>query len=286
MPLDKVAKSRERIMATGAEKSGKSSAWLSIARLAQLSGSDAQFRVVESDDSWQRLYETEYPELTNVTSQLVLSWPDYPSVTKKFIEASKPGDWIICDLHNTAWEAVQTWYQQEIYGDDPETYFTEIRKALGDPKKAAPEVTENSIDWIYVNKIYKAWAQDFFYRNPAHIFLCSAAHKIDSREKNEEVKNLFGGLGMKPAGQKDTLYHVQSILYFSKAKKGADYLYRVTTVGDRGREPLKGAEITNEVGSDFASTYLLGPGKWTAPELDTKEAKLAAAKARAKRGRE
>lgn len=297
MPLSKTAKSRERILAAGGAKAGKSSGWLSIARLAQVTGSDAQFYVLTTDDSWERMTEAPpFDELTNIQSEPVYDWSEYESVTRKFVEKVDRGDWIVADLYDSSWEAVRRDFIKRTYGTDMASdYYAQIRKGLSGDQvaKNIPQILENTVDWNYIIGTFDTWAQQLLYRNKAHVYLATGVKPIDKREKDETIKDLFGGVGVKPSGR-DATYHAQTILYFSKTGAGQREKYFVTTISDRKRERLGKTQITDELGSDFASAYLLGPAGWEAPELyeadeaderaeKIKAAKIAAAKAKARR---
>lgn len=262
MPLRKERQSRERILALGGYKSGKSTAYLSIARLAQRTGSDANFYVIESDDSTERMLETDFPELENVHSTLVVKWPQYVDALRVYMDKARPGDWIVTDLLNSAWEAVQNYFIETTYGTDPQTYFSEVAKQLKDGgSKIFNTFGGSSTDWPSINKLYKSWAQDLFYHNSAHLFCCSGEVNIDPRENMaEQHQQMFGSLGVKPAGQKETPYHVHTIIRFKQVRAGKEY--RVQTLGDRGRGHFAGEVIGNAPPLDFAHQYLLLRAGW------------------------
>jgi hypothetical protein len=250
---------RERILAYGAEKTGKTSAWLSIAQLSQTTGSDSHFYVIDSDCTTDKyLYDPHSPfkGLTNVTVEKAFRWPTYVSAMNKFLDTARPEDWIVLDMATGAWQAVQSHYYDNAYGKTIEEVLLERKKATagGEDDDAGMK------DYQTINPIYFSFILPWSVETPAHIFACAAEKSTGYREK-KQVSTMFGKTspaeGAKPDAQNKLGYQVDTVLRFQCAVPGKSYV--MSSIGDRGgRELLIGKPLTN-----FALDYCVDVAGWT-----------------------
>jgi len=244
---------RERILAIGSFGSGKSYAWLSIARKAQKTGSKAKFYCIDTDLSIERMLTEEFSELRNVELECVFEWEEYTAALDKFKKISTPQDWIIVDMIDIAWEAVQGYFTEEIFSKDIGQFFIEARKSMkpGDKKV---KIFDGWKDWQIINRLYFTWVNKLIYQSKSHIFATAKVEKISDEDEDKNTRLLFGQYGVKPRGQKYLGHQFHTVLLLNQFKAND---YRITTIKDRGRKVLEGASLR-----DFSIQYLVGVAKW------------------------
>jgi AAA domain-containing protein len=244
----------ERILAMGPPGTGKTRAWLSIARLAKKTGSDARFYVIDSDGTVDRLIDEEFPELGEmVVAEYVETWPEYAAALEKFQSDLEVGDWLVVDMITPAWDAIQTDYLHNTYGwkGTRAEYFADLR--------AKGKDADGLINWSVVNGEYKPWQQQVLVSLPMkrkiHSFVTAGSKVLSKKDlEDKQTKLNYGPAGVKPEGQKQLGHLPHTVLYFTARKVGD---WRIDTVKDRGREPHDQTEM-----KDFALTYLLKTAKW------------------------
>ncbi len=236
---------RERILLFGPSGTGKSSAYLSIARKCP----DSTFYVLDSDFAIERMLESE--NLPNVEHRLVVDWEGYVEGVKDFQAKMSSDDWLVIDFISTAWEAAQGYFIDQIHGKDMDAYFLEARK-----KKAKGNPLEGDTDWGVINKLYKAWMNILIAKTPGHIFATAQAKAVGDRD-DPAVKQLYTGVGARPEGQKNLAYSFHSVLLTGKTRMGE---YNFTTVKDRGRREVEKMAVSEAAG--FAGAYLLPVAGW------------------------
>ncbi|MCL6558021.1 MAG: hypothetical protein K6U74_04315, partial [Firmicutes bacterium] len=128
-------RTRERILLFGGPGVGKSRSWLTIAWRAQKSGSKARFYCLDTDCAIDRMIDEGFSDLTNVEVLNVFEWTEYEEGLRKFLKAVTPEDWIVCDMIDMAWEAVQAHFADEIFNKDIGQYFLEVRKKMSPDDK-------------------------------------------------------------------------------------------------------------------------------------------------------
>lgn len=251
MPLRPQEQLHERILAIGAPGAGKSRAWLSIARLAQRTGSPARFYCLDTDYAIARMLYTEFRDLRNVTVYETASWVACENALSEVLRVVTWDDWIITDMIDIPWDLVQAYFTEEIWQQDIGKYFLEVRKALkGDNLHPFSGWT----DWQVINKIYQTWMSKLIYHSNAHIFATSKIEATDVKTDEKDTLAIFGAYGVKPRGQKHLGHQFHTVLLFSCLKPGD---WRLTTVKDRGRKPFEGAPL-----KDFAMQYLVARAGW------------------------
>ena len=258
---------RERIIGMGEGGSGKTAAYLSIARAIPTT----QFFAIDNDVSYsyERLLETHFADVTkhgNIeVSTVTDDWDDIIDTMRGIImPVAKSGErdcWLGLDSITPTWQSAQDYFTNKIFDMELADYFIRQRLAFEtEPKaknKQGKEIDEVKgfdgwKDWSVINKIYteiykllKKW--------PGHFYLTAEQAKLSSQD-DSEVKEDFGGYGVKPKGQKRLPYVSSTVVWFTK--NGADSYY-FTTMKDRGRDLVEGEEF-----DDFAMDYLVGVAGW------------------------
>lgn len=244
---------RERILLMGGYGVGKSFAWAKIA--------DWNFRrnggkvfVLDTDMAFDRM-AIEFPEAFEAKCVPfdLAEWSDYNSC---LADAYKQNDgskenWLVVDLVDKAWEAVQQYYIDQVFAKSMDSYFLEARK-----RNISGNPLDGWQDWSVINRLYQAWIMKVL-RWPGHVLCAAPAEPVIMDGKNadsEEVRNTFGRLGVKPKGQKSLAFQFHTVLYLQQSR-GDKFV--MNTVKDRSRELLKKKEFT-----DFVAAYLAPVAGW------------------------
>jgi hypothetical protein len=237
---------------------GKTSAWLNIAVKAQLTKSDAQFYVLDTDDAVDGMVETnpKYQALENLHISPGFEYPDCISWLKRSREIVKPQDWLVVDFVDSIWDTTQRYFTAEVFEQDMGNYFLQARKALsGDAKNL--KAFEGWTDWQVINKLYGDFANPLFKRTRANIYCTSKIEEVAEDEKNREVRQMFGSAKVKPTGQKHLGFQFRTIVVFSKVVSGQTERFTYTTIKDRERELQRSHSCEN-----FTTDYLVEVAGW------------------------
>lgn len=238
---------RERILAMGSFGTGKTTAWLTIAQWAHVTGSDAQFYVIDTDAAVAHMIES-HPARERIHVHHAFEWTEYEEGIERYLPALRPQDWLVVDFVGTAWEAVQDWYVAQIYKTSIDDFFVEARQSA---KSGNP--LDGWKDWSVINRVYKSWINRVIFRNPAQVFLTAQAEGVRDTD-DRSVKQIYGKVGMRPRGQKALGHQVHSILLFSALRPSEVTL---TTVKDRERRVVESERL-----NDFTVEYLMGVAGW------------------------
>lgn len=282
----------ERILSMGITGSGKSYTWLTIAR--ELKNSGVKFRCVDTDNDINFMLENQFEDLLpenkgNVYVVPAFDWPEYKRAIKwikqkdlskddlewfreydkHIIDAYntpiKPNDWVVTDKANNAWSRVQSYFVESVFGEDFGDYFLKIRKELrekDDIGKSGKKMTSVSLeaidgwkDWPVINKLYEDFMLPLIYRVHCNIYAATDVDKLDNKEKDPQILNMFGKLKIKPAGQKAIggQFHSIFLLIPDETK------WLIKTVKDRsGRAYFDKTPLFS-----FYKQYLVAKAGWT-----------------------
>ena len=229
MPLHPNSLRRERILAMGTSGAGKTRMWLSIAKLAEQLRSPGTFHVLDTDlavvamldgehfglladrtqwmdyqpsatgkGSWTPRNEVEDPRIVVYEPY---EWPEYVDAITDLRPKLKPDDWVVVDLHNPAWDAVQDYYIDLMFKKDSTDFYLEAR---AQNKKGG--ALDGDKDWSNINRMYREFANPLARLN-CHLFLVTGVKAVQldgGRADAKDIRVAFGPHGVKPAGQKMT----------------------------------------------------------------------------------
>jgi hypothetical protein len=253
MPIAPLIPTYERILLYGGPGTGKTSAWLDIARTYQLTNTPGVFHVLDTDSTTARMVASSYANLTNLDIREAYDWPEYRQHTANFHAIAKPEDWIIIDQVSSAWQTLQRYFTNEVFHQDMGAYFLSARKAMaGDEKKL--KAFQGWTDWTVINAMYLDWIQPLILRPKCHLLATSIADVVSDDLDEKSSKTLFARYGYKPGGQKHLGYQFHSVLLtsYDPIRK-----WSISTPKDREREILEGRPIKS-----FTRDYLMGVAGW------------------------
>lgn len=242
---------RERILLYGGPGSGKTRAWLTLAKKF----STSTFYVIDTEMGAERSLE-EFPTVKNAKIYPAIDWVDYRKAQKEICGKATSIDWLVLDMADKPWNSVQRDFIENIFEQEMGDYFLEARKKIKKDTKSLfggkDSVLRGWTDWPVINKRYEDFMFPLVYRSPANLFIASSASAV-SEEDEKEVKELYGPYGIKPAGQKALAHQPDTVILTSYTRDG----WLMTTVKDRGgREYMKRKPIVS-----FAIQYGL-IAKW------------------------
>jgi len=219
---------RERILVMGGPGSCKTYGWLRLANHFK----GATFYVIDSEIGAERSLK-EFPQLTNVRIFPVVDWTEYRDAQKKIAGQCAEGDWVVIDMVDKAWSAVQKYYIGEIFDQDMGEYFLEARKKIKKDAKSLFAGRDAALkgwtDWPVVNRLYEDFIFSLVYRVPAHLYMATAGQAV-SDDDAQDVRDLYGPHGIRPSGQKQLAYQPDTVFLLTHRKDG----HYITTVKDRG----------------------------------------------------
>lgn len=219
---------RERILTLGGPGSGKSYGWLKLASYFK----NAQFFIIDTEIGAERSLQ-EFPNLKNTHIYPVADWPEYRDAEKDLLEKATEGDWIVLDMADKAWSAVQRYFISEIFDREMGEYFLEARKKIKKDAKSLyggrDAALKGWVDWVVINRLYEDFIFPLVYRSVANLYMASSAQPV-SEEDTKEIRELYGPYGLRPAGQKALAYQPDTVMLLSHARDG----YYMTTIKDRG----------------------------------------------------
>lgn len=249
--------SRERILAYGKEGTGKTNDWFSVADALP----DVPFFVIDTDDSAQRLIETDYGHLTNVHVAVAGTWKEFEDAVKSYLPRIreyvklKPPTrkedypWLVIDFADATWDMVQNHFTEQVFDKGIDEYYLLARKNL---KGGQLQPLEGWTDWQVINKLFQAlWKEITLGGGPFHLYITAKATEV----RGVEGKSLYTTLKMMPGGEKRMAYRVHTVLMKSVDSKG----WHLSSAKDRGRTLLRDVQVMN-----FYVTYLRRVAGWEA----------------------
>lgn len=242
------SKARERICLFGAAGTGKSRAWVSIAKHCPQS----HVYVIDTDGTAERMLPS---GAENVTVHECYEWDEITAALDAVQALVQPHDWLVVDMIDVVWDACQAHFIERVFGCDWDQYFMERRiSAEQERKKAASTMKlDGRHDWGVINRLYRKVAVTLFFRSRCNVFACAPVASIGESE-DPATQAMYAHLGVKPKGQKALSHQVHTVLYTKQRRLGQ---WTMTTVKDRERVQLDDAAV-----SDFAPDYLVGVAGW------------------------
>lgn len=261
---------RERIVLYGPPKVGKTHQFFNIALWHKNLGSDAKFYAVSSDTSYEVLmFNPEFQDLDNIEWVDVENFQQFMDGARNFASKMRPHDWLSVDLMSDAWPAAQDEYarvQTALAGGNLED--------MGDLWATAGKVDDYPIkgwEWQMPNARYRILANNILLRCPGHLLLIYSQKELmkesgsGKSDESKQTKEMFGHIGLKPAGQKDDPFRYHTILHIDS---GGEKKQVMSTAGERwGYRDHIGKKMSNglvrdEAIDDFFTDYLVGVAKW------------------------
>lgn len=272
---------QERILLGGVAGSGKTYAWLTIARAFP----DRKFYVIDPDDGTRRVWFEEFPDVKNIEYYFTPTWftagikklgtvipldkienhgnacfkAGIADAWKTINPKLKKGNFLILEHLGNVWSLAQGGFTDEIFDKDIGMYFLEARKEMK-PDGKRLEALKGWTDWIVINKMHNDdLINKICYENPAHVIMTSSV-TINSGEAKEDqdVKAFYGESKIRIEGQKLTPFKMQTILLMTNDTRGKEPKFFMSTfIKDRGRP-----WIEHKQWSDFTFDYLIDVAKW------------------------
>lgn len=249
------AYSRERILNYGKEGTSKTQSWLSIAELYP----KVPFFCIDTDDSVQRMLDTDFSELKNLTVGVAQDWVGFTTNLALFIKSinayvranppkrTEDYPWLVIDFADSTWDMVQGYFTDEVFSTDLAEYFLMARKKMKG-KDLTP--LEGWTDWQVINKIFQSvWNPLTKGGGPFHLYLTAKAKPASGIEG----RTLYKKLKMMPEGEKRMAHRVHTVIMSSVDSSG----WYISSAKDRGRELMDDKQNSN-----FAVSYLLKVAKW------------------------
>lgn len=256
MILQPTNNAKERILCYGHAGSGKTYAWQ---RILANTPDDVTFWVVDTDNTWLAAQKTD--EMATHAHRVrhfePEDWPDYRDAVKKIREEAAPSDWLVIDMADTAWEAVQRYYEErvnKVTGDDLDEWLLD---SVDDGEDTAKKFGT-------INKLYYPWATRAYVRPPCNVFVCSSAKDFRKNkqggyfQERKQTIQMMGSTDLKAGGQWRLPHDVDTVLLFSKSGSGQR---TIQMVKDRYREERWGDDEVRE-NDGFERAFLLKIAKW------------------------
>lgn len=258
MPLVQPSNRREKLCIFGPPKVGKSTAWLSIAKLAAETGDTRKFFAIDTDDALGVILDA--PQYKNVDVRLheAQSYEEVRRASDAVFDEAEAGDFVVIDMASVIWEWSQVYTRKLVTEQATKEESLEAAWKAG---KKGWELYGQDLDqggWAVAREKYFGVMDPWLIRSKAHVIIVAQERNIPPAPTNPTKKDPDKGNRTEfgewmPAGQKGLGYSVRSLLRLQRLQRGR----LMTTFGDREREELKQEEYSN-----FALTYLCKVAGW------------------------
>lgn len=278
MPLVQPDNLREKLLVIGGEATGKTTAYLTIAWWAFVSGDTRKFYILDTDDEavLHVLNESKYDgmvysingEVINEGGNLIIhsayEWEEYRAFSDLFswqhsiASRAQKGDWIILDFITHAWTAAQEGFLHDAANKSR-------GQALYDAGKEGLtgwEMFKTDFNWNAINGSYYDFIKPVLLKSRAHVFMVAEMEEITDKqaEKNADLKDHLLKYGrFKAVGQKKLGHQCRSYLRLQSLARGRVISTNQGAGGpkDRARKKLEGDDC-----NDFFQDYLVKVAGW------------------------
>jgi hypothetical protein len=255
LPLHPPDPEPERILLFGPPGSGKTTAWLDVAKWTARTKAPGRFFVLDTDFAVGRMLSS-YREAQHIIDlHTGFDWADYESFKKTVMTQAGPNDWVVVDFIGSAWQAIQDHFVAEVHHQDIGSFFLQARKEMTGKGLAA---LEGWVDYRVINAMYFQWLNPILFKGRWNIFATAKTDQLSSDKKpteDSQTRSLLLPFGVKPKAQKDILYGFHTtILTGRDPRSGARTL---TAIKDRERSETRG-----QVVNSFTLDYLKGVAGW------------------------
>lgn len=273
MPLIDPGTLREKILFIASAGGGKTTAALSIAWWAFVSGDKRKFYWLDTDDEavlhvmnepkYDGMLHSVNGEVVNEGGNVIVwsayEWPEYQRFSNQMTwdtsiaAKAKPGDWIVIDFITHAWTAAQEGFLH----DAANRTRGDVLYQAGAAGKSGWEMFSEDFNWNAINGSYYDFIKPMLLRSRAHVFMTAEEEVIQENAKNltPDAKEHLAQFGKyKAVGQKKLPYQCRSYLRTQRLARGRVLF----TLKDRARQEFNGETIT----PDFFGFYLKGAAGW------------------------
>lgn len=133
--------------------------------------------------------------------------------------------WLVIELLEESWRSAQDYYSRQAYGTTLAEYFAQKRQQIAQSKddSSAYKAFEGWSDWPIIKFFHNFNWIDKIKRFPFNVIFTSEI----KQETNAD--SIFSSVGFRPAGEKDNLHRVDTILYLShKGDKFTQQCFKLT----------------------------------------------------------
>ena len=133
--------------------------------------------------------------------------------------------WLVIELLEESWRAAQDYYSRQAYGVTLAEYFAQKRQQIAVQKDdaSAYRAFEGWSDWPIIKFFHNFNWIDKIKRFPFNVIFTSEI------KQEQNADSIFSAIGYRPAGEKDNLHRVDTILYLShKGDKFTQQCFKLT----------------------------------------------------------
>lgn len=279
---------QECILLWAAAGVGKTYAELGIMKFAALTRTDNHFWIIDNDNQMEASGLVEGGEFGELVDRSTIwvpeSFDEYDEITKEIKENAAPQDWIFIDMLSNVYQSMPDWWVENVYGENPHTYWGAVRKEIVEAQQVADMKGErgghekqfggtSGVDWQYIGKQYRAWEKRLSIFAPCHVMAVCGEQEIEERYDPSGARRAqFAATNaVAPKGEKDAVHRFHTTMRMQRqvGRDGRSTKGRTITVHkDRGRMAKwdevggRGRTIELAEGARFAWDYLIQVGGW------------------------
>lgn len=279
---------QERILLWAGAGVGKTYAELGIMKFAALTRTDNHFWIIDNDNQMEASGLVEGGEFEDLVERSTVwvpeSFDEYDDITKEIKDNASPQDWIFIDMLSNVYQSLPDWWVENVYGENPHTYWGAVRKEIVEAQQMAEMKNERAghekqfggtsgVDWQYIGKQYRAWEKRLSIFAPCHVMAVCGEQEIEERYDITGVRRaqFAGTSAVAPKGEKDAVHRFHTTMRMQRqvGRDGKSTKARSITVHkDRGRMAKwdevggRGRTIELSEGPRFAFDYLIKVGGW------------------------
>lgn len=263
MPLHSDGR-RERIIVFGDYGSGKSQAWVDIARMLRLTKAPGKMHVLSTDMGAYASTEQAKGWEENVVIKDIETFDEMADAVKTRRSSDSRDDWLVVDRSDTVWDAVQSSFALDVSGKDLDVWAVE-RLAAGEE---SPFSDGHGVSWGIIKRRYNEHFANQIMRYPGHVLLCAMSRDVATPNSSgkggdgADVIEYYGRQGLRPSGEKHTGFLMHDIVLMGSKNVGSGKTLHkewvMTSIRARSRRL-----VTNQRVGNFVTDYLMPVGGWT-----------------------
>jgi hypothetical protein len=279
---------QERILLWAAAGVGKTYAELGIMKFAALTRTDNHFWIIDNDNQMEASGLVEGGEFEDLVDRSTIwvpeSFDEYDDITNTIKTNAGPQDWIFIDMLSNVYQSLPDWWVENVYGENPHTYWGAVRKEIVEAQQQADMKGEkggherqfggtSGVDWQYIGKQYRAWEKRLSIFAPCHVMAVCGEQEIEERYDRDGTRRaqFAQTSAVAPKGEKDAVHRFHTTMRMQRrvGRDGKSVAGRTITMHkDRGRTEKwaelggRGKTIELSEGPKFAQDYLMKVGGW------------------------